>query len=77
MQFINIEVKSTRPNRPTFNFRLIAQDFKELQDKVRRPIIILPNIVFHKTLIDKFIEVFREQTSLNEVHVATHVSTYI
>lgn len=65
VQFINIEVKPTRLGAKSFDIRLNAFDFKDLQDRVSRPITILQNITFHKTLIDRFIDTFKEQVDLN------------
>lgn len=68
VQFINIEVKSTRTGAQSFDIRLNALDFKNLQDKVSRPITILQNITFHKTLLDKFIDSFKEQVQENPLY---------
>ncbi|XP_006558383.1 E3 ubiquitin-protein ligase TM129 isoform X2 [Apis mellifera] len=71
VQFINIEVKPTRPGSQPFDIRLNVFDFKNLQDKVSRPIIILQNITFHKTLLDKFIDNFKEQVQENPYYEYT------
>ena len=68
VQFINIEVKSTRTGAQFFDIRLNALDFKNLQDKVSRPITILQNITFHKTLLDKFIDSFKDQVQENPLY---------
>ncbi|KAF3426614.1 hypothetical protein E2986_10482 [Frieseomelitta varia] len=65
VQFINIEVKPTRAGSQPFDIRLNVFDFKNLQDKVSRPIVILQNITFHKTLLDKFIDNFKQQVQEN------------
>ncbi|CAK9824101.1 E3 ubiquitin-protein ligase TM129 [Anthophora retusa] len=65
VQFINIEVKSTRIGAQPFDIRLNALNFTNLQEKVSRPITILQNITFHKTLLDKFIDSFKEQVQEN------------
>ena len=65
VQFINIEVKPTRTGSQPFDVRLNVFDFKNLQDKVSRPITILQNITFHKTLLDKFIDNFKEHVQEN------------
>ncbi|KAG7190384.1 hypothetical protein KM043_006492 [Ampulex compressa] len=65
VQFINIEVKPTRAGAEPFNIRLNALDFKDLQDKISRPITVLQNITFHKTLLDRFIDTFKEQVKEN------------
>ncbi|XP_031836808.1 E3 ubiquitin-protein ligase TM129 isoform X2 [Nomia melanderi] len=68
IQFINIEVKPTRTGAQHFDIRLNALDFKNLQDKVSRPIVILQNINFHKTLLDRFVDYFKERVQENPVY---------
>lgn len=75
-QFVNIEVKSMRRNCVLFNIRINSLDFKDLQSNVSRPIVVLPNIVFHKTIIEKFIEVFLDQISLNDKYETEQVSKF-
>ncbi|EFN85991.1 Transmembrane protein 129 [Harpegnathos saltator] len=74
VQFINIQVKSMRATAEPFDIRLNALDFKELQDKVIRPIIIPQNITFHKTLLDRFISTFKEEANKNPVYNTAQVS---
>ncbi|XP_043260847.1 E3 ubiquitin-protein ligase TM129 [Colletes gigas] len=71
VQFINIEVKPTRTGTQSFDIRLNALDFKNLQDKISRPITILQNITFHKTLLDRFIDNFKEQVEENPYYTST------
>lgn len=59
VQFVNIEVKSSRPNVEPFIIRLNTLDFKDLSDRVARIITVLPNVKFHKSLMDKFIDAFK------------------
>ncbi|CAG2061342.1 unnamed protein product, partial [Timema podura] len=72
-QFLNIEVKSFVPNTKSFNIRLNALDFKDLQDKVNRPINVLQNITFHRTLTDRFLDAFKEQVVQNVLHETSQV----
>lgn len=76
IQFINIDVKSTRPGVKPFVIRMNALDFRELQDKFTRPIIILPNVTFHKSLIERFIDAFKDQVKLNESYENNQVSLF-
>jgi len=57
-----------------FDIRLNALDFKDLQDKVSRPIAVLHNITFHRTLLDRFIDVFKEEVNKNPFYDTTEVS---
>lgn len=65
IQYVNIEVKTTRPGIKSFFIRCNTSDFHALQNKVQRPIAILEGIVFHKTLTEKFLEVFEENVQRN------------
>ncbi|KAL6423661.1 hypothetical protein ACFW04_010286 [Cataglyphis niger] len=71
VQFINIQVKPTRAMAEAFDIRLNALDFKDLQDKVSRPIIVLQNITFHRTLLDRFIDTFKEEVNRNPFYDTT------
>ncbi|XP_076245126.1 E3 ubiquitin-protein ligase TM129 [Calliopsis andreniformis] len=71
VQFINIKVKPTRAGAQSFDIRLDALDFKNLQDKVSRPIVILQDITFHKTLLERFIDNFKEQVQENPLYEYT------
>ncbi|XP_021922898.1 E3 ubiquitin-protein ligase TM129 isoform X2 [Zootermopsis nevadensis] len=64
-QYLNIEVKSVRQGVKPFHIRLNAFDFRDLQDKVSRPITVLQNVTFHRTLVDRFLDAFREQVAEN------------
>jgi hypothetical protein len=52
---------------------LNAFDFKDLQDKVLRPIANLQNITIHRTLSDRFLEAFQEQVEQNISYESTEV----
>jgi hypothetical protein len=54
--------------------RLNALDFRDLQDKVSRPITVLQNVTFHRTLTDRFLDAFREQVAENPVYETSQVS---
>lgn len=47
-----------------------------MQDKVQHPIIILQNVTFHKTLLDRFIDIFKEQAFKNQVYVTSEELEY-
>lgn len=73
IQFVNIKVKPTRPGVHEFLIRINALDFKSLQDRMLRPITILEGVNFNKSVIDRFIEVFKEQIKLNPRYKAAEV----
>lgn len=76
VQYLNIEVKSTRINVEPFIIRINAMDFKDLQDRVARTITVLPTVVFHKTLMDQFVDAFKEAVKDNPVHVTNQVIVF-
>ncbi|XP_020286754.1 E3 ubiquitin-protein ligase TM129 [Pseudomyrmex gracilis] len=65
IQFINIQVKPMRALAQAFDIRLNALDFKDLQDQVSPQIIVLQNITFYRTLLDRFIDTFKEEVNKN------------
>lgn len=64
-QYLNIEVKSGRQDVESFIIRINASDFKDLEDRIARDIAILPNVKFHKTVIEQFVDVFKETIETN------------
>lgn len=77
IQFVNIRVKPTRPGVTEFIIRINALDFKTLQDRMLRPITILDGVTFNKTVIDRFIEVFKQQIQLNPRYITDEVPIVI
>lgn len=75
IQFVNIRVKPTRAGVQEFMIRINALDFKTLQDRMLRPITILDGVSFNKTVIDRFIEVFKQQISSNPTYHTDEVYT--
>lgn len=73
IQFVNIRVKPTRAGVNEFIIRINALDFKTLQDRMLRPITILDGVTFNKTVIDRFIEVFKQQIQLNPKYTTEEV----
>ncbi|XP_031616651.1 E3 ubiquitin-protein ligase TM129 [Contarinia nasturtii] len=73
VQFVNIKVKPTRVGVSEFIIRINALDFKTLQDRMMRPITILDGVTFSKTVIDRFIEVFKQQVLLNPTYTTDEV----
>lgn len=65
VQFVNIQVKPTRPGVKNFSIRINSLDFKDLQDRINRPITVLASVKFHTTLIDRFIDVFVAEARKN------------
>lgn len=67
MQFVNIIVKPTRKGTSEFSIRVNSLDFKELQDRIDRPITVLSgvNLIIHRSVLERFIEVFKELITAN------------
>lgn len=73
IQFVNIRVKPTRVGVSEFIIRINALDFKTLQDRMMRPITILDGVTFNKSVIERFIEVFKQQICLNPTYNTNEV----
>lgn len=74
IQYLTIEVKSTRQNVDNFTIRINAADFRDLEDRICRDIAILPNVKFHKNVMEQFIDVFKETIKSNPKYETTDVS---
>lgn len=48
-----------------FSIRINALDFRALQDRMLRPITILDGVTFNKSVIERFIEVFKQHIDQN------------
>ncbi|KXJ75741.1 hypothetical protein RP20_CCG011130 [Aedes albopictus] len=70
VQYVNIAVKPTRPGIREFSIRINALDFKDLQDRINRPITILSSVKFHRSVLDRFVDVFKDQVSQNPTYRA-------
>lgn len=65
IQYVNIKVKPHRANASDFEIRIKATQFKDIQDRLRRQVIILPNVRLQPSLIDRFIDAFKDQVAAN------------
>uniref|UniRef100_A0A336MJS4 CSON000280 protein n=1 Tax=Culicoides sonorensis TaxID=179676 RepID=A0A336MJS4_CULSO len=65
IQYVNIRVKPHREGVSEFVIRIKASQFKDIQDRLRRQVIILPNVRLQPTLIERFIEAFKDQVAAN------------
>ncbi|KAL5284590.1 TMEM129 family protein [Megaselia abdita] len=68
VQMLSIKVTSLRPEVKEFRIRINASEFENLQDRLSRPITISSDIQLHKTVMDRFIEVFKDQVSQNPTY---------
>lgn len=73
IQFVNIRVKPMRTGVTEFIIRINALEFKSLQDRMLRPITILDGVTFSKTVIDRFVEVFKQQIESNPRYKTSEV----
>jgi E3 ubiquitin-protein ligase TM129 len=64
-QFVNIEVKPTRRGVKSFKIRINSTDFRDIQDRINRPITVLSSVRFHTTTIERFVDVFNEEIKNN------------
>uniref|UniRef100_A0A1B6LAU6 Uncharacterized protein n=1 Tax=Graphocephala atropunctata TaxID=36148 RepID=A0A1B6LAU6_9HEMI len=70
-QFLNIKASFTRRGNHHFYIRLNALDFKDLEDKLHRPVVVAQNIIFHRSKADQFLEVFKEHVYQNPYYHPT------
>lgn len=70
VQILNILVKPTREGVKSFTIRIDSLDFKDLQDRINRPITILSSVKFHTSLIDRFVDVFVNEATKNPRYTA-------
>lgn len=73
IQFVNIRVKPMRTGVKEFMIRINALEFKTLQDRMLRPITILDGVTFSKTVIDRFVEVFKQHVESNPRYKTSEV----
>lgn len=73
VQYVTIEVKSSRPNVEPFTIRINGLDFKDLQDRIARTITVLPTVKFHQTLLDQFVDAFKDAVKTNPVYSTDQV----
>lgn len=74
IQYLNIEVKSSRPGVNMFVIRINVADFKDLKDRVARTITVMPNVKFHQSVIDQFVDVFKETIKNNPAYEINQVN---
>lgn len=70
---VSIMVKTNRAGVADFHIRINALEFRNLEERITRPILIPSNIQFHRNLIDRFIDVFKDQVSLNPIYKADRI----
>ncbi|XP_055605281.1 E3 ubiquitin-protein ligase TM129 [Uranotaenia lowii] len=68
VQYVNIAVKPTRSGIREFSIRINALDFKDLQDRINRPIAILSSVKFHQSVLERFVDVFKDQVRQNPTY---------
>lgn len=73
VEYVNIIVTSTRRNVDKFIIRVNSTDFQDLQDRVNRSIEVPSDVKFHKTVIEKFVETFKEFIELNPTYKTQQV----
>ncbi|XP_053679317.1 E3 ubiquitin-protein ligase TM129 [Anopheles nili] len=66
VEFVNIAAQPLETHGESFNFRINAQQFSQLENHLDRPIILRPSVKF-TSLMERFVAVFKEQVALNPV----------
>lgn len=65
VQYLGIGIKSIRAGTTPFTIQINSADFKELQDRIIRPILILPGVRFYKTQLERFVDAFKHEVEQN------------
>lgn len=68
VQYVNIAVIPIRKEIKEFSIRINALDFKDLQDRISRQITILSSVKFHRSVLDRFVDVFKDQVAQNPTY---------
>lgn len=74
LQIISIIVQPDRVGVDDFYIRINALEFRTLEDRISRPITIPSNVQFHRNIIDRFVEVFKNQVALNPKYASDHIT---
>ncbi|VIO86475.1 Uncharacterized protein BM_BM10973 [Brugia malayi] len=64
-QFINICVSSTTQRFEPFIIRIRAESFRDLRNKLDKPIAVAREVVLKQSLNERFVEAFTQQIALN------------
>uniref|UniRef100_A0A915PR73 Transmembrane protein 129 n=1 Tax=Setaria digitata TaxID=48799 RepID=A0A915PR73_9BILA len=64
-QFISISVKSTTQRFKPFVIRVRAESFRDLRNKLDKPIAMAREVVLKQSLNERFVEAFTQQITLN------------
>ncbi|OZC09229.1 hypothetical protein X798_03773 [Onchocerca flexuosa] len=65
-QFISICVKSTTQRFEPFHIRVRAESFRDLRNKLDKPIAMAREVVLKQSLNERFVEAFTQQIALNQ-----------
>lgn len=77
VQYLGIGIKSIRAGVTPFTIQINSADFKELQDRIPRPIRVLPGVSFHKTRLERFIDAFKDEVEQNARFRINEVFIYL
>lgn len=72
MQYLNVKITPTiqHNNQQSFTVRLKTADFRSIQEKLTRRIILAPNIRLQPSLMESFIAAFHELIAQNPKYEA-------
>lgn len=68
LQMVSIAVRPSQSEVSGFSIRINALDFRNLEEKITRPIHIPAHINFHQNIMERFIDVFKDQVSNNPTY---------
>lgn len=76
IQYLNIECKSSRQGVDPFIIRINSENFQNLQNRLTRTINVMPHVKFHKNILERFVDVFKENIKENPKYDSNQVSVF-
>ncbi|XP_055533932.1 E3 ubiquitin-protein ligase TM129 [Wyeomyia smithii] len=68
VQYVNIAVIPLRKEIKEFSIRINALHFRELQDRINSQITVLSSVKFHRSVLERFVDVFKDQVAQNPTY---------
>lgn len=73
VQYVRIEAIPTDDDVTRFSFRLSTAQLRELQPRLHHPVRVPEHLALMPTLIERFVNVFKQYVDQNPVHYVDQV----
>lgn len=77
VQYVNIEAIPSREDIKRFSFRISTASLRDLQPRLERPVRVPEHISLLPTLIERFVNVFKQHVDQNPIYYVDHVSFFV